>query len=305
VKILRTPDERFANLPGFPFEPRYTEVDGLRIHHVEAGTGPTVLLLHGEPTWSFLYRRMITLLAAAGCRAIAPDLVGFGRSDKPASTADYSYAAHVRWMWSWIEAQGLRDITLFGQDWGSLIGLRLAAEHDDRFARIVIANGFLPTGDRPASFAFKAWRAFARFAPRLPIGWIVRAGSATRLPREVVAAYEAPFPDESYKAGAHVFPRLVPTRPDDPAAPANREAWARLGRWEKPFLTAFGKRDPILGRADRPLQKHVPGARGRAHRSIAHASHFVQEDASEELAALTAEFVHTAGRVPDPSSRAS
>jgi haloalkane dehalogenase len=304
VKILRTPDERFASLPGFPFEPRYTEVDGLRIHHVEAGTGPTVLLLHGEPTWSFLYRRMITLLAAAGCRAIAPDLVGFGRSDKPASTADYSYAAHVRWMWGWIEAQGLRDITLFGQDWGSLIGLRLAAEHDDRFARIVIANGFLPTGDRPASFAFKAWRAFARFAPRLPVGWIVRAGCAARLPRDVVAAYEAPFPDESYKAGARVFPCLVPTRPDDPAAPANRDAWARLGRWEKPFLTAFGKRDPILGRADRPLQKHVPGARGRPHRSISHASHFVQEDASEELAALTAELVHTAGRVPDPSSRA-
>jgi haloalkane dehalogenase len=295
MQILRTPDERFSGLPDFPFEPRYTEVDGLRLHHVESGSGPVVLLLHGEPTWSFLYRKMIPSLAAAGCRAIAPDLVGFGRSDKPASRADYSYAAHVGWIWKWIEARGLREITLFAQDWGSLIGLRLAAEHEERFARIVIANGFLPIADRKAPFAFRAWRAFARWAPVLPIGWIVRAGTHTRLPRDVVAAYEAPFPSEAYKAGARAFPLLVPTDPDDPAVPANREAWARLGRWQKPFLTAFGKKDPILGWADRLLQRQIPGASGQPHRNLERASHFVQEDAGEELAAITAEFVAAGG----------
>jgi haloalkane dehalogenase len=295
MEILRTPDERFAGLPDFPFEPRYTNLDGLRVHHVEAGSGPVVLLLHGEPTWSFLYRKMIPPLAAAGCRAIAPDLVGFGRSDKPASRADYSYAAHVGWIWKWIEAQGLHEITLFAQDWGSLIGLRLAAEHEERFARIVIANGFLPIADRKPPFAFRVWRAFARYAPVLPIGGIVRAGTHARLPREVVAAYEAPFPSEAHKAGARAFPLLVPTDPDDPAVPANREAWARLGRWQKPFLTAFGKKDPILGWADRLLQRHIPGARGQPHRNLERASHFVQEDAGEELAALTAEFVAAGG----------
>ena len=295
MKILRTPDDRFADLPDFPYEPHYTGIDGLRIHHVEAGAGPTVLLLHGEPTWSFLYRKMIPLLAAAGCRPVAPDLVGFGRSDKLAAVDDYSYAAHLDWMWKWIEVNGLEDITLFGQDWGSLIGLRLAAEHGERFARIVIANGFLPHGEGKAPLAFKIWRAFARYTPVLPVGRIVSAGSFTPLPPEVRRAYDAPFPNEAYKAGARAFPSLVPTDPDDPAIPANREAWAALGRWEKPFLTAFGKRDPILGWADRLLQKHVPGASGQPHRKLAEASHFIQEDAGEELAAITAEFVRAGG----------
>jgi haloalkane dehalogenase len=291
MRILRTPEERFARLPDYPFEPRYTEVEGLRVHHVEAGEGPVVLLLHGEPTWSFLYRRMIPVLADAGCRAVAPDLVGFGRSDKPAARADYSYAAHVGWMWKWIEQRDLREITLFGQDWGSLIGLRLAAEHEERFARIVVANGFLPIADRKLPWAFRLWRAFARYSPVFPSGWIVRAGTASRLSPAVAAAYDAPFPDRRYQAGARAFPHLVPTRPSDPAVAANREAWARLGRWEKPFLTAFGKKDPIFGRADRVLQRHVPGARGQPHRELAEASHFVQEDAGEELARLTADFV--------------
>lgn len=295
MRALRTPDERFAGLADFPFEPHYTEVDGLRIHHVEAGSGPTVLLLHGEPTWSYLYRKMIPPLVAAGCRAVAPDLVGFGRSDKPAAVADYSYASHVAWMWQWLEANDLKDITLFGQDWGSLIGLRLAAEHPERFARIMIANGFLPHGEGKAPLAFKAWRAFSRYSPVFPIGRIVNAGSHTNLPPEVRAAYDAPFPTDAFKAGARAFPDLVPMKPDDPALPANREAWAALGRWEKPFLTAFGKKDPILGFADRLLQRHIPGAAGQPHRELPNASHFVQEDAGEELAALTAEFVRAAG----------
>lgn len=291
MKILTTPQERFANLPDFPFEPHYTEIDGLRICHVEAGSGPVVLLLHGEPTWSYLYRKMIPPLAAAGFRAIAPDLVGFGRSDKPSAIDDYSYAGHVAWMWHWLEAHHLHDVTLFGQDWGSLIGLRLAAEHQDRFARIVIGNGFLPTADRKAPLAFRLWRAFARYSPLFPIGRIVNSGSYTRLTPEVMAAYDAPFPDDTFKAGARAFPRLVPTEPDDPAVPANRAAWAALGRWEKPFLTAFGKKDPILGWADRVLQKHIPGARGQPHRDLLGASHFVQEDAGAELAEIIIEFV--------------
>ena len=290
MKILRTPEERFADLPDFSHPPRYTEIEGLRMAHVEAGQGPVVLMLHGEPTWSFLYRRMIPVIAGAGFRAVAPDLVGFGRSGKPAALADYSYARHVDWVRRWIEANELTGITLVCQDWGSLIGLRLAAEHPERFDRIVVANGFLPTADRPVPRAFKIWRAFARYTPVFPTGRIVQTGSAVRLPAEVIAGYEAPFPTEAYKKGARAFPRLVPTEPDDPAVPANREAWEKLGRWEKPFLTAFGKKDPILGRADQILQKHVPGAAGQPHRELLQASHFVQEDAGPELAQIVVDF---------------
>lgn len=286
MNILRTPDDRFSAIPDFPFAPRYTEIDGLRMAHVEDGSGPVVLMLHGEPTWSFLYRKMIPPLAAAGFRAIAPDLIGFGRSDKPDAMSDYSYARHVEWTWQWIEANGLEDIILFVQDWGSLIGLRLAAEHPQRFARVMVANGFLPIADRPVPAAFKVWRAFARYSPLFPIGKIVQSGCVTHLSPEVVAAYDAPFPSGAYKLAARAFPRLVPTEEDDPAVPANRRAWDALGQWQKPFLTAFGKKDPILGRADRPLQAHVPGAAGQPHRQLAGASHFVQEDAGPELAQI-------------------
>jgi haloalkane dehalogenase len=291
MDALRTPDERFADLPDFPWTPRYTEIAGLRMAHVEDGSGPTVLMLHGEPTWSFLYRKMIPGVAAAGLRAVAPDLIGFGRSDKPADLGDYSYRQHVDWLVAWIEALDLTGITLFCQDWGSLLGLRIAAEHPDRFDRIVVGNGFLPIADRPTPPAFRAWRAFARFTPVFPTGRIVQAGTARRLMAAERAAYDAPFPSERYKQGARAFPRLVPTDPDDPAVPANRRAWEMLGRWEKPFLTAFGKKDPILGWADRILQRHVPGAQGQPHRDLRHASHFLQEDAGEELAAIVAGFV--------------
>lgn len=291
MKILRTPEERFSAVPDFPFAPRYTEVDSLRMAHVEAGDGPVVLMLHGEPTWSFLYRKMIPVFADAGFRAVTPDLIGFGRSDKPAALTDYSYAAHVGWAAAWIEALDLRDITLVCQDWGSLIGLRLAAERPERFSRIVVANGFLPIADRPTPVAFRAWRAFARYTPVFPIGRIVQAGSTRRLTLDEVAAYDAPFPSEHYKAGARAFPRLVPTDPADPAIPANRAAWDALHRWDKPFLTAFGKKDPILGWADRILQQHVPGARGQPHRDLTHAGHFVQEDAGPELAKLTVDWM--------------
>jgi haloalkane dehalogenase len=286
AEILRTPDERFAELPGFPFAPKYVEVEaGLRMHFVEEGpvAAAPVLMLHGEPTWSYLYRKMIPVFAAAGHRAIAPDLIGFGRSDKPTDPAAYTYAGHVAWVLRLIEQLDLRNITLVAQDWGSLIGLRLAAEHGERFARIVIANGFLPTGEGKVGPAFRAWRAFARYSPLFPIGRIVASGCVGKLPLAVRAAYDAPFPDRAYKVGARVFPKLVPVEADNPAVPANRAAWAELAKWDKPFLTLFGKNDPILGRGDRPLQEHIPGAKGQPHERF-WGGHFVQEDRGEYLA---------------------
>lgn len=287
MRILRTPDDRFADLPGYPFAPRYVEVgDGLRMHYVDegpAGTAP-IVMLHGEPTWSYLYRTMIAAFAAAGHRALAPDLIGFGRSDKPASPADHSYARQVGWVAAWLRALDVRGATLVVQDWGSLIGLRCAMEDDGRFARIVVANGFLPTARQAVPPAFRVWRAFARYAPVFPVGRIVASGCVTRLSPAVRAAYDAPFPSRAYQAGARALPGLVPTDEDDPAVPANRAAWERLGRWERPFLTLFGKNDPILGRADRPLQDHVPGARGQPHERF-WGGHFVQEDRGDHLAA--------------------
>jgi haloalkane dehalogenase len=287
MKILRTPDERFVDLPGYPFVPNYLQLGELRMHYVDEGprNAPVVLMLHGEPTWSYLYRKMIPPVVAAGYRVIAPDLIGFGRSDKPADMADYSYQRHVDWVLGCIEALDLRDITLFCQDWGSLLGLRIAAEHQQRFARIMVANGFLPTARQGVSRGFRLWRAFARWSPVFPIGRIVNSGCVVKLQPEEIAAYDAPFPSTAYKAGTRAFPRLVPTEESDPAVPANRAAWDRLGQWHKPFLCVFGKNDPVLGRADKPLIEHVPGAKGQPHDRI-WGGHFVQEDRGEELARI-------------------
>ena len=293
MEILRTPEERFADLPGYPFAPHYQEVsDGLRMHYVDEGdaAAPTVLLLHGEPSWSYLYRKMIPPLAAAGLRAVAPDLVGFGRSDKPAAMGDYTYQRHVDWMVGFVEALDLREITLFCQDWGSLIGLRVAMEHPDRFARIFVANGFLPAARFAVPRAFSLWRAFSRWSPWFPVGRIVAAGCVQKPSAEERAAYDAPFPSSRYKAGARAFPALVPTEESDPAVPANRRAWDELGRWEKPFLCVFGRNDPILGRADAPLIRQVPGAAGQPHDRI-RGGHFIQEDQGEELARRLVAFV--------------
>jgi haloalkane dehalogenase len=290
VDVVRTPDTRFAGLSGYPFTPHYLDVSAsdtppLRMHYVDEGPadGPPVVLLHGEPTWSYLYRTMIPPLTDAGRRVLAPDLIGFGRSDKPARIADYTYLRHVEWVTSWLEQLDLRDVTLFVQDWGSLIGLRIAAEHGDRIGRIMVANGFLPTAQQKTPLAFHAWRAFAKYTPVLPAGRIVSIGTVTSVSAEARAGYDAPFPDKTHQAGARAFPQLVPTSPDDPAIPANRAAWDALGRWEKPFLAVFGARDPILGKADRPLIAHVPGAAGQPHDRI-NGSHFVQEDCGPELA---------------------
>ncbi len=302
MKALRTPDERFADLPGWPFEPHYLEIpDGeggsLRLHYVDEGrsSAAPVLLLHGEPSWAYLYRKMIPVIAAAGHRTLAPDLIGFGRSDKPSEKSDYSFQRHVDWMTSFVEQLDLHDITLFGQDWGALIGLRVAAEHPDRFARVIVGNGGLPTGDQGANEAFLRWQKFSQTSPVFDIGRVVQSGTVTALPDEIVAAYDAPFPDDSYKAGARIFPSLVPTSPDDPAAPANRRAWEVLRGWEKPFLTAFSDSDPITRGGERVLQNLIPGSGGQPHVTIEGAGHFLQEDKGEELARVIVDFIARTG----------
>ncbi len=291
MKILRTPDQRFDNLPGFPWPPSYLDIsdgrgDELRIASVQVGPpdGPVVLLMHGEPSWSFLYRFMIAPLADAGCRVVVPDLVGFGRSDKPTLQENYTYARHVEWMSLWLEASGLRDITLFCQDWGGLIGLRLVAAFPERFARVATANTFLPTGDHPPGEAFQAWKAFSQQVPVFPVGDIIQRATVRTLDDAEVAAYDAPYPDESYKAGARRFPLLVPVTPDDPEAPANRRAWEILSQWRKPWLTLFSDQDPITRGADRLFQKLVPGCSGQPHAQMQGGGHFLQEDVGAELA---------------------
>lgn len=298
MDLLRTPDERFANLPGYPFAPHYVEVGGVRIHYVDEGPrdAAPVLMLHGEPSWSYLYRKMIPIVAAAGSRVVAPDLVGFGRSDKPSQREDYTYQRHVAWMAGLLDALDLRDVTLVCQDWGGLIGLRLVGEQPDRFARVVAANTFLPTGDQDPGRAFRRWQRFSQETPVFHAGGIVKGACATELAPEVIAAYDAPFPDDSYLAGARQFPLLVPTTPDDPAAEPNRRAWEVLRRWDKPFLTAFSDGDPITRGADEVLQAMIPGAAAQPHTTLAGAGHFLQEDKGEELALVVVDFIARTSR---------
>ncbi len=292
----RTPDDRFADLPDFPWPPSYAEVrdpdgDTLRMAYVDAGPadGPVALLLHGEPSWSFLYRHVIAVLVESGIRCVAPDLVGFGRSDKPLAMADHTFARHVEWVRELaFDHLDLGEVTLVGQDWGGLIGLRLVAEHPDRFARVVAANTGLPTGDFDMPELWWLFRNAVEKADVLDIGRLVAAGCVRGMTDEVRAAYDAPFPEERAKAGARAMPTLVPTRPDDPATEANRVAWAALGAWDQPFLVAFSDSDPISGAMAPILQQHVPGAHGLDHPTIAHAGHFLQEDAGTELGRVIA-----------------
>ncbi len=297
MHVLRPPDESFTKLPDFAYPPRYVEIPGgMRIACVDEGPrdAPAVLMLHGEPSWSFLYRKVIRVVVAAGLRAVAPDLIGFGRSDKPAARTDYTYERHVAWMGSWLRAQpDLRDLTLLAQDWGGLIGLRLCADPElgKRFARVVAANTFLPTGDVEPPEAFLAWQKFSQETPDFRVGRIVKGACVRELAPEVIAAYDAPFPEERYKAGARQFPLLVPARPDDPSSEANRRAWQTLRTWKKPFLTAFGDSDPVTRGADRLLQDTIPGAAGQAHVTFERAGHFLQEDVGEELGQVVVDFI--------------
>jgi len=298
MKALRTPDERFDKLPGYAFEPRYLMVDDteggeLRLHYVDEGSrgAPIVLMLHGEPSWSFLYRKMIPLLAEAGCRVVVPDLIGFGRSDKPTQRSDYTYQRHVDWVHSVLTQLELTDITLVCQDLGGLIGLRLVGEHPELFARVVAANTNLPTGDHPAGEAFLKWRHYSQSAPKLPVGRIIQSAVTTELPADVIAAYDAPFPDESYKEGARQFPVLVPISPDDPASAANRKAWEALRQFRKPFVTAFSDKDPITVGGGPLLRKLIPGCEGQPHTTIENAGHFLQEDQGKRLAHVVIDFM--------------
>jgi len=289
--VLRTPEERFTDVPDFPYQPSYANVaHGLRMAYVEAGPadGEPVLLLHGEPTWSFLYRTVMPVLTDAGLRVVAPDLIGFGRSDKPGDAAEHSYARHVEWVRSLaFDVLNLQGLTIVGHDWGGLIGLRLATENADRIARVVATNTGLPTGDQQMPDVWLRFRSAVRTAPVLDVARLVRSGCRTLLPPRVLAAYDAPFPDETYKAAPRAMPNLVPTTPDDPASAANRAAWQRLSTWDKPFLVAFSDNDPITSAMAPVLHRVVPGAESV---TIAGSGHFLQEDAGQQLGAAIADF---------------
>jgi haloalkane dehalogenase len=306
MEILRTPEERFTDMPGFDFEPHYVEIPAtstsgegqtLRVHYIDEGqpnSDDTVLLMHGEPSWCYLYRKMVPVLADSGFRVVAPDLVGFGRSDKPANRSDYTYERHVEWMRAALFGRlGLGNLTLVCQDWGGLIGLRLVASEPVRFRRVVAANTGLPTGDTPISEAFLAWQRFSQEVPQMPIGAIVNSGTTTDLTSEVIAAYDAPFPDETYKEGARQFPVLVPTRPEDPSSDMNRQAWTVLERFERPFLCAFSDKDPITKGSDRMFRDLVAGCRDQRHVTIEGGGHFLQEDRGEELARVVTDFIRS------------
>ncbi len=300
MDLFRTPESRFAPIgDAFAYPPRYADVaapggETLRMAWVEAGPadGHVALLLHGEPTWSFLYRHVMAVLADRGVRAVAVDLVGFGRSDKPLATSDHTVARHVEWVRELVlDRIGLHDVTLVGQDWGGLIGLRLVAEHPDRFARVVAANTGLPTGDVDMPEAWWRFRRAVEKAEMLDVGRLVASGCRRGLDDAARAAYDAPFPDEASKAGPRVMPTLVPTRPDDPATAANRAAWSVMRTWDKPFLVAFSDGDPITGAMAPVLQAQVPGAAGLDHPTITGAGHFLQEDAGPDLGRVVAAFM--------------
>lgn len=285
MDFVRTPEKRFERLLDYPFAPNYLNIGEMRMHYVDEGpeTASPILMMHGEPSWSYLYRHMIPVCAAAGHRVIAPDLIGFGKSDKPTRIEDYSYQAHMDWMQAFIDGLELDNITLVCQDWGSLLGLRLAAENPDRFRAIVVGNGMLPTGDQRVPKAFRIWRAFALHSPWFPIARIINTGSFRTLGPDERRAYDAPFPNKSFKAGARAFPALVPMSPNDPASEPNRKAWKVLEQWQKPFLTTFSNGDPITRGGDHYMQQRIPGAANQPHITLT-GGHFLQEDSPVDFA---------------------
>lgn len=294
MKILRTPEEKFISIPDYPFQANYTDVtDGLRMHYLDEGPpdGEIVLLLHGEPSWSFLYRKMIPVFVAAGYRTIVPDLIGFGKSDKPSEMDDYSYASHTDWLMSLINHLELTGINLFCQDWGGLLGLRIAGLHPHLFSRIVAGNTMLPNGKGTPSEAFSQWQAYSKTAEVLAIDKIMQNSTVSKLSEEEIKAYWSPFPEKEYMAGAKIFPSLVPTSEDDPAVPTNLEAWKGLAAFTKPFLCLFSDKDPITAGGDKIMQKYIPGTKDMPHQTITDAGHFLQEDKGEEIATIMIDFM--------------
>ena len=294
MKILRTPDSSFDTLPDYPFEPNYVTVrDDLRLHYVDSGPrdGQVVIMMHGEPSWSFLYRHMISTVAAAGYRVIAPDLIGFGKSDKPSKTSDYTYSRHLGWITDWFTQIDVSNVVLFCQDWGGLLGLRMVAAFPERFAGVIAANTGLPTGEGTPPEAFLAWQKFSQTVPEFPVGNIINGATVTELPEDVIAAYNAPFPDETYKVGARIFPALVPTSPEQDGAADNRQAWKVLANFDKPFLTCFSDKDPVSNGGEKPFKKNILGAKGQAHQIVKGGGHFLQEDVHAELSDIIIGFM--------------
>jgi haloalkane dehalogenase len=294
MPVIRTPEERFANLSGYPFEPHYLDLNDVRLHYVDEGAGQVILCLHGEPTWSYLYRKMIPILVPQG-RVVAPDFIGFGKSDKYTRQDEYSFQMHCDTLLHFIEMLRLTDITVVVQDWGGLIGLRVAAEMPERFARLVILNTFLPTGEEKLNAAFTAWRLFAKSVPALPIGRIIRGATAQPVSKEIIRGYEAPFPNRRYQAGAKVFPALVPISAEMPGAAAMKRTRAVLGEWTKPALVMFSDKDPILGGAHQFFRQLIPTAREQPEITIHDAAHFLQEDKGEDIAEHIVAFLERTG----------
>jgi haloalkane dehalogenase len=298
VQFLITPDPCFASLTDYPYAAHYVQVDdteggSLKLHYIDQGPkdAEVVLMLHGEPSWSYLYRKMISPVVAAGYRVIAPDLIGFGKSDKPTKRSDYTYQRHLDWIREVLLQLKLTQVTLVCQDWGGLLGLRLVAEHPELFARVLAANTMLPTGDHTPSEAFLNWKLFSQTVEEFPVAGIIKGGTVTELSDSVLAAYNAPYPDETYKEGVRQFPLLVPVTPDDPASEANRKAWESLKVFKSPFLTAFSDSDPVTTGGDKIMQKLIPGCQGQAHTTIEQGGHFLQEDQGHKLAEVLLTFI--------------
>lgn len=290
MKILRTPENAFDQITDFPYTPKYCEVDkGLQMHYIAEGEGPVVLLLHGEPSWAYLYRKMIPGLVAAGLRVIVPDLIGFGKSDKPSEQSDYTYAKHIQWTQALLDHLQLKDINVFIQDWGGLIGLRLLTANPDNFASIVAGNTMLPTGTVTPPQAFLDWQKFATTSPKFDVATVLQRATTTELSPAILAAYNAPFPTEENKVGARIFPALVPTSENDPESENNKAAWGILCQWQKPFLTLFSDQDPITKGGEQVFQKLIPGTKDQDHQIVS-GGHFLQEDQGELLAQLMIEF---------------